>query len=351
MLKYIYVMIIAVLMPVAAMAADWVDQVSNAGGRATFGHAVSSLTGAQIEAAKGSSTVSLKASKTSSYTSPSNNENPGIANFSVWSLMVSAPLNKNSDDTDIANLDGMVNAERIEIKYSRFRMPGRRYPEKALAICERVRAEMEKQKQKPSSESGCDSEEVEKYGSAADKSDFKNDFWDIKNTNRLIWGANAKLGYQKFDFIDVSSISRHTQEEYPWAVGGFIAFNPDAWRAIFTLNAQYQDAFKDSTTGTVCPAGGSSKPLICMSGPIRSPKETKKKLLSLEARRDFGFAGVGLTATYDFEEKIYGVELPVYFVPDKDGKFNAGIKAGWRNDSHDFTASIFVGSTFDLFKW
>ena len=38
------------------------------------------------------------------------------------------------------------------------------------------------------------------------------------------------------------------------------------------------------------------------------------------------------------------------FVKDKDGKLTAGVKAGWRDDTHAFTGSVFVGSTFGLMK-
>ena len=85
------------------------------------------------------------------------------------------------------------------------------------------------------------------------------------------------------------------------SAGAFFAYNPDAWRALFVLSLQYQDAFKDATSGAVCPpATGASAAASCLTGPVGNPKETKKKLASLEVRRDLGFAGIGLTATYDF---------------------------------------------------
>jgi hypothetical protein len=358
MRNYLYVVVIAALIPLEAMAEGLADQVSNTGGGATFDHAVSPLTGAQIVAAKGSSSALMKASRVSSFSSPSNSIGPSIANFSVWSLTVSTPLNKNGDDTDVANLDGLVNASSIELTYSHFRVPGRLNPTtnakgmaKVEAVCARVHAAMKEQGIQPSSDQGCDSNEIDRFGSSADKHDFESAFWDINNTNRFIWGANAKLGYQNFEFIDALETVKHKHKETPWAVGGFIAYNPDSWHMIFTLSMQYQDTFKDSTNSTVCPLlDGSGARLICLSGPIGRPKETKKKLISLEARREFQFAGLGITTTYDFEEKILGIELPIYFVKDKEGKFNAGIKGGWRDDNHDFTASIFIGTAFELFK-
>ena len=335
------------------------DQVSNSGGGATFDKFVSSLSGAQVIASKGASNASVKASKTTSFSTP-NLDGVSTAHFSVVSLTASAPLNKNSDDTDIASLDGLGNAASLELTYSHFLVPGKRNPvvtpgvlQRLDSICARVYQEMKRQTgNSPETGHGCESAEVAKYGTATDKHDYESAFWDIENTNRWIWGGNVKLGYQNFDFIDATTMSKQKQDETPWAVGAFIAYNPDKLRALFTFSAQYQDAFKDSSSGILCPSSSSSMggAVSCLSGAINRPKETKKKLLSFEARRDFGFAGIGLTTTYDLEEEIFGAELPVYFVKDKDGKFNAGLKGGWRNDTKDFTASVFVGTTFGLFK-
>jgi hypothetical protein len=359
--RYLVVLIV-VLIPAVTMAAGLADQVSNVGG-GTFDRAVSSLSGVQVVAAKGSSNASVKVSRTSSwtesFTDPNKNSGPGVATFTVWSLVASAPLNKNDDDTDVANLDGLVNASSLELTYSRFQVPGKRNPvmtpaiiAKLDAVCKRVYQAMKDQTgSSPEPSKGCESAEVVEYGSSGDQHDFESAFWDISNSNPWIWGAKAKLGYQNFEFIDATAVAKHKQSETPWAVGAFIAYNPDAWRSMFTLSAQYQDAFQNSANGTVCPApDGSGTPLSCLNGPIGNPKETKGMQVSFEARRDFGFAATGLTATYDFEKKILGVELPVYFVKDKDGKFNAGIKGGWRDDTHDFTVSVFVSSTFGLFE-
>jgi len=38
--------------------------------------------------------------------------------------------------------------------------------------------------------------------------------------------------------------------------------------------------------------------------------------------------------------------LPVYLWGTSDGNLNGGFRAGWRDDTDDFTFSIFVGSNF-----
>jgi hypothetical protein len=275
----------------------------------------------------------------------------------VWSLTASSPLNKNSDDTDITTLDGLVNAATLEFNVGNYYVPGRRNPVMSSAalrtvdpICARVNEAIKIQTGKPpDSTSGCDSAQVAAYGSAQDQHDFESAFWDVANTNRWIWGATAKLGYQEMEFVDSFTVAKLKKTKTPWAAGAYVAYNPDAWHAVFTLGLQYQDAYKDATTGVVCPApSGSPSPVVCVTDPVGAPKDTKKRLVSLSGRRAFAIAGVGLTTTYDFESKVFAAELPVYVVKDKDGKFSAGVKAGWRDDTHSTAVSVFVGSTFGL---
>jgi hypothetical protein len=339
------------LLPVTSMADQNFHtprEIGNAGGGATFDHAVSALTGAQVTASKGASNVSVKISKVESFSG----KDPSKAYFSALSLTGSAPLNKNGDDTDIANLDGLVNSANIELKYSLFTLSGKRTPsaddltKKGDPICAKVMATAKE----AGNTSECDADLVTKYGSKQDKADYEGLFWMQSDTHAWIFGPMAKVGHQKFEFIDSTTLAKRSGNETPWSAGAFVAYYEANLNAVFTLTGQYQDSYKDASTGTICPApGGSSTPVVCVTGAVNGPKETKKKLLSFDARRDFGFAGIGVMSTYDFAENVFGVEVPVYFIKDKDGKFNAGVKGGWRTDTHEFTGSVVVSSTFGIF--
>ena len=111
-------------------SAGMADRVIAEGGNGTLNSPVSALTGAEVKAEKGSSNVSVKASIVSSFTESLVTADSGTAFFAVWSLTASAPLNKNGDASEVANLDGLVNAASIELKFSRFQVPGKRNPVK-----------------------------------------------------------------------------------------------------------------------------------------------------------------------------------------------------------------------------
>jgi hypothetical protein len=338
------------VLPVAAGAADpdLRDRVPGAGGGATLDKPVSPLSGAQVVAGKGANSASVKATHTSTFS-----KGDGAAIFQGWSFAASAPLDKTSDDTDITSLDGLVNTANVEFKYNEFRVQGRKRPTaevlpKLDEICDRVFEAMKKQTGKaPDRKGGCDMAEVRKY-SPGDVDAFDNAFWDYDSTSWM-WGASAKAGYQNFDFVDASTAKKGKQDETPWSIGGYVGYSPSTSRTLLSTQFQYQHAFKEGKNGTVCPAstGGA---VTCATGAIGNPEKVTKKILSLEGRMATAWAGLGLTIDRDFAAGVWGAELPIHFIKDKDGKFSGGVKWGWRSDTHVSSFNVFVGATFGLYK-
>jgi hypothetical protein len=313
------------------------------------------LSGAQLLAAKGTSNVSLKLSRILSLAPATD-----AARFNTWSITASAPLNKTSDDSVIANLDGLANSSSIELGFSSFTAHGKRQAAFAIsklgvvdAVCKRAfEARLAKEGTKvPDKIEGCDSNLVSMYASDEDKVLFESTFWDLDNANRTLWGATAKLGYQDFEYIASTSTTKLKQNETPWSVGIWGAFQPQNKQLLYTLSAQYQRTYKEGTASAVCPTPVAPPAAsVCLTGPLDPPKLITKKLLTAEARTRINSVGVALSVTRDFEAKTTGVEVPVYFVADKDGKLTAGVKAGWRSDTKSASFGVFVGAPFGLYK-
>ena len=53
--------------------------------------------------------------------------------------------------------------------------------------------------------------------------------------------------------------------------------------------------------------------------------------------------------TYRFEDNNVGVEVPIYLVPDKDGKLSGGMKAVYNSKGDEFAVGLFVGVPFSIF--
>lgn len=339
----------------ADISASLAEEYSSLSKGAPIAGSGSLLSGAQLQAARGSSTVSVKLARTQSLASGTD-----AARFNAWSITASAPLNKSGDDTAVANLDGLANTASIELGFSSFTAHGKRRATFLVsklglveAVCKRsFEARLAKEGTKvPDKNEGCDSNLVSMYGTEADKVLFEGAFWDLENASRTIWGATAKLGYQDFEYISTASTTKLKQNETPWSVSVWGAFQPQNKELLYALTAQYQRTFKEGAASAVCPAPSTPPAaLVCLSGPLDPPKLSTKRLLTAEARARLSGVGVAFSITRDFEAKITGVELPIYFVADKDGKLTAGVKAGWRSDTKSTSLGVFVGAPFGLYK-
>lgn len=329
--------------------ADVASKISRAGGGATLEQSVSPPSGVQILASKSTSSVAIKLSRIVSELQATKKSNKGL--FSILSAVASAPLNKAGGDSDLATLDGFANAASLEVSLSKFSFSGIKHlafrSEEVDLICERVRRAAAAAGDKLD-ESGCDSGQVAKYGSSMDRHAFESAFWDVTEQNRWVWGFSAKVGTQDFAYVDPTDATKQKISRAPWGAGAFLALNRESWRSVFTLRLQYQDAYKDADSGAVCPPSAGAS-IVCATGPVGRPGSTKKELISVEARHAFPRFGAGLTAVYDNKADVFGIELPIHLVKDKDGNLTAGVKAGWRDDTDDVTFSVFVGSTFGLF--
>jgi len=311
--------------------------------------------GAQLVAAKGSSSATIKLAKVTSQI-----DQNGTASFDSWSLGGSAPLDKSGGDSTVANLDGLASAASIEFGYSSLSTHAVRKGKYIMSrlyildpICLRA---YEARKAKdgtdvPVKMDGCDQNLVDTYGTAEDKRTYEESFWDLDNASRWLWGTTAKIGYQTYEYVTASRFTKQKTSGKPWSVGLWGGVQPGDQELLLTLSAQYQRAFKEGDPATVCPvAAPTATSTICIAGPLEAPKEVRKKLLTGEVRARISGIGVALSATRDFSAKVTGIELPVYLWPDKDGKLTAGMKAGWRSDKRETTVGVFIGAPFGIFK-
>lgn len=342
-------------LPAAGFSQGLAGNISSLSGGAPLTTPGNLSKSAQVQAVKGSSSASIKYARIRSFSGGDD-----LAVFNALSVTGSAPLAKNSDDTTIANLDGLTNSASIEFGFTQFRAPGKRSAKTVNskvaeldAVCKNV-YEARKTREGtavPDKFDGCDSNLVRTYGSAEDIHAYESTFWNLDRVGfRWLWGGTAKLGYQDYEFLTADSPAKQKRNETPWAAGIWGAVQPGDVPWLLLANVQYQRAFKEGDNGAVCPFPTAPSPTVCATGAINAPKQITKKLLALGVRGRQDDLGFALSVTRDFEAKVTGVDLPFYFVADKDGKLTAGVKAGWRSDTNKGSLGVFVGIPFGLYK-
>jgi len=72
-------------------------------------------------------------------------------------------------------------------------------------------------------------------------------------------------------------------------------------------------------------------------------------LATAEGRWLLDERAVNAKLIHDFKSDVWGVDVPVYLFPNKDGLLSGGLRFAW-TDTDKFSAGIFVGVPFDFVK-
>jgi hypothetical protein len=118
---------------------------------------------------------------------------------------------------------------------------------------------------------------------------------------------------------------------------------------LLQLDYQYASTYSAQPSSQVCvPVSGSSA-TTCQTIATAAPKRKITSTLALESRFFFG-RNVGLApkVSGDLRGKVASFEVPVYLLHDKTGGLNGGATFGWRSDTKEFTAGVFVGDILTL---
>jgi hypothetical protein len=178
--------------------------------------------------------------------------------------------------------------------------------------------------------------------------------WHLDTLSTSNWTGVASLrgayGVEDFDVLSLD-LTEHSVDRDVWSAGASFAFGNslDASRGqamLFTYRREHgfeNDA--DDQVSVCVPVVSNAQ--RCKEGFLGPPGAIDKNLATLEYRFAGKKIGFLLKGTYDFEDDIYGVELPVYLTK-QEGKFNGGFKLGWRDDTDDVTLAVFVGIPLDV---
>lgn len=307
---------------------------------APSGRPFSGLSGFEISAGQDDSSVSLKGSRVDSW-GPSS-----IADFSALTVTVSAPLAKGGKPSDVASLDGFADSTSLQLDWLGVHIAGAKSPDGKLqdAVCQRVRARLNPlPKDAPDPGHPCYAF-VLKYGAPQDVEEFKSGDWEA---GAIAWigGVTGKVGYNKYEFTDTTTLAAASAHRTPWSVGANFGVYPRSLNTLFMASYSHQESYDDADSRTVCPGGAA--PVTCASGPFGGPKMTRRELATLEVRHRFETWAFAPALTWDTRSGVWAAEIPVYFIQtDKQDGFSGGVKFGWRSDDHDFRAAVFVGKAF-----
>ncbi len=174
------------------------------------------------------------------------------------------------------------------------------------------------------------------------------------NARLTFWGIDASMGRDDHIYLDRAAFKLPSEPRTSWEVGAYYGWiNSDL---TFSLRgrAVYGQTYKDNDEVEICRTVSIPAGTECIKGPDGAPLRQRTGLVSVEARKLMTVNGdtqiaIAPQVTYRTEDNNVGVEVPIYLVPDKDGKLSGGIKAVYNSKGDEFAVGVFVGVPFSIF--
>lgn len=182
-----------------------------------------------------------------------------------------------------------------------------------------------------------------------------NEYEAMMRRSYFLLGATGSVGTQKFEFFDASTLGGQSQRKVSYTAGAWFGFLPQLKSHVFLIAGfEAKKSYKDADEATYCPTGTITPTVKCTTGPFGPPQKEIDTKIATKARFSFGSSfpiGIEVAAAYDFYDKSWGVELPVYLLTDKDDGLIGGLRGAYDSKKDDFQFGIFVGKKFDFLNF
>ncbi len=305
---------------------------------------------------------------------------PRNSNKIKWDIRLETPLETNESSTTLADFDGFSESTSIAFNVSRFSKYSRgdlkplekaihklcvEYAGFSLDAVDNCTTEDVKQYviQKKDLNKICSKVTNEECIELAEKR--KNEFIKRKKEKQFellservinpskatIFGITGQIGYQSFFYKDRATLSDQSVKEMPWKISAY--YYQLRGHTTYGGGVELLESFHDSKNVVeLCqPFGISSSSLTCSNTRLGAPIEQQRKLIYFQINHHSARQGLAfqVRGTYDFEEKEYGIKVPVYLMRNDKEALTGGIEFGWQSETDEVVAGLFIGKAFSLY--
>lgn len=344
---------------------DWVKGSSASGARTIARDAASIGGGAKtgfagsgvvVETSQDKTEASLQLSSSSSMMADR------VARFQAWTVKATAPLDEDSGRSDFVTDEGLSSDWSLSLSFNHVSAP--RSPNPAMTPAEAIavtNAAGEACKKSGKKDCGTMASELAAWMPEADAKNLFNlqeEHWT------KAWTLGASVGRKGFKWRDPLTLAEAEDKHTPYSFSvqwGAKKVGGTTWTTGWfgAIGAEYKQEYKDAKKAIKCLPATSGASLDCYQSPYAKPSRDPSATLYALARKNDAIEtldvpiGLQFKSAYDFESKVVGIEATVYFLTDKDGALNGGVRAKLQTkdddpDTHDdtFTVGLFVGKSF-----
>ena len=254
-------------------------------------------------------------------------------------LAFSGPLDSNEATTPLS-LTGLAPGANAKLSFSRlsWRGPDPRERQEILALCTRAGLD-------PASADPAKTCDLKNFSSPDDEALFR--FLNHLDDWPWMIGGEVTGGRVTQKYLDSKSLASLSQSEMTWnAVGRIGAFSSLGFAiGAFTYSESLLAA---GAASQICRPIEGTTGLKCDNSVLGAPHGKTSAVVSVELRRFIASAAAwSPSIQYDLKNDVTAVEVPVYFLGSGTTPMG-GIRFGWRSDTEEVSAVVFVGAAFRM---
>lgn len=182
----------------------------------------------------------------------------------------------------------------------------------------------------------------------------------LKQRSLLSFNLAGTLGTEKFKFFDSITLAGQEQRKTGYSLGLSAGWLPHLHSSVFLIGGfEAKRSYTAAKSSTYCPTSGTGPTVKCTVGSFGPPTlEIDRKLigrirftgdvpLGKDEKTPFG---IELSGAYDFHDKTWGLEMPVYVFVDKEKGLTGGLRGAYDSKEDDFQLGVFIGKTFNFLE-
>jgi hypothetical protein len=259
----------------------------------------------------------------------------------TWSLEASVPFDKEDEEGVFAGLkdvngDITLTGEAGYVSWRPFEYE--RYISSLCSACARAKVKnlgdcFPENLPTKLKESGMTKQQIERQILAINDAGFG---WFVGKA----LGGKVMVGRKEREFFD-SDAKVAKDDRIGFSVGVTGTFFLRNGTAGFQLLQKRE--FEKAKDATLCtPITEGSLLEECQTKPRSRAEKVESLVGSIEWKIALPNLALVPQLQHNFDKSIWAAQLPIYLVRNEEGQLTGGLRLGWRSDTHDFSAAIFV---------
>jgi hypothetical protein len=164
------------------------------------------------------------------------------------------------------------------------------------------------------------------------------------------WLVGGEVGIERagYEFLESGTLAARSENHQNWSIGARLGHYSPVYGFLIGSYSYHRGHIAAGLPADVCVPIDGTAALRCESSVIGEPGPTKLSVAGVEVRKFFASpVAIAPSVRHDFVNDVTAVDVPMYFLRS-GASLTGGVRVGWRSDTDEATAVVFVGTAISL---